>query len=122
MVLEIAVLETAVVETIGPNGSAPKEGQIISNLDNSTNCVCSLIPESFYVQDDDCTWWIDSGATSHMCRDRRWFEKLTLTDDGSIVKMGDESIAKVCGVGIINLNFTSGKVITLNHVLFVPTS
>ena len=53
------VLETAVVETIGPNSSTPK-GQIISNLDNSTNYVCSLISESFYVQDDNCAWWIDS--------------------------------------------------------------
>ena len=41
------VQKTAVVETIGPNGSAPKEGQIISNLDNSTNYVCSLIPNPF---------------------------------------------------------------------------
>ena len=40
----------------GSNGSAPKEGQIISNLDNSKNYVWSLIPESFYVQDDDCAW------------------------------------------------------------------
>ena len=53
----------------GSNGSTPKEGQIISNLDNSKNYVCSLIPESFYVQDDDCAWWVDSGATSHICRD-----------------------------------------------------
>ncbi|KAJ9538049.1 hypothetical protein OSB04_030782 [Centaurea solstitialis] len=63
-----------------PNGSTPQKGQIFSNLDKP--------------MDDDCTWWVDSGATSHMCRDRRWFEKLTLTDDGSIVKMGDESTTK----------------------------
>ncbi|KAJ9556386.1 hypothetical protein OSB04_011000 [Centaurea solstitialis] len=103
-----------------PNGFAPQKGQNFSNLDKPMVYVCSLILESFYVQDDHCTWWIDSGATSHMCRDRRWFEKLALTDDGSIVKMGDESTAKVCGVGIVNLTFTSGKTITLNHVLFVP--
>ncbi|KAJ9553540.1 hypothetical protein OSB04_017585 [Centaurea solstitialis] len=103
-----------------PNGFAPQKGQNFSNLDKPMVYVCSLILESFYVQDDHCTWWIDSGATSHMCRDRRWFEKLTLTDDGSIVKMGDESTAKVCGVGIVNLTFTSGKTITLNNVLFVP--
>ena len=74
----------------GPNGSAPKD-QTISNLDNSMNYVFSLIQESFYVQDIDCTWWVDSGATSHIYRDRRWFENLTPIDDGSIVKMGDLS-------------------------------
>jgi len=93
----------------GSNGSGPKEGQIISNHDDSTNYVCSLIPESFYVQDDDCAWWVDSGATSHVCRDRRWFEKLTPIDDGSIVKMGDLSTQRICGIGTINLSFTSGK-------------
>ncbi|KAJ9535802.1 hypothetical protein OSB04_un001045 [Centaurea solstitialis] len=104
----------------GSSGSDPQKGQNFSNLDKPKVYVCSLILESFYVQDDDRTWWVASGATSHMCRDRRWFEKLTLTDDGSIVKMGDESTAKVCGVGIVNLSFTSGKTIILDHVLFVP--
>ena len=38
--------------------------------------VCSLIPESFYVQDDDAAWWVDSEATSHICRDRRCFQSM----------------------------------------------
>jgi len=38
------------------NGSTPKEGQIISSLDNSTNYGCSLILESFYVHDYGCAW------------------------------------------------------------------
>ena len=55
----------------GSNGSAPlRGGQISSNLDNSMNYDCSLLPYSLYVQDNDCTWWVDSGATIHMCRDR----------------------------------------------------
>ena len=98
------VLETAVVDTIGPNGSTPK-GQIISNLDNSKNYVCSLISESFQVQNDNCAWWVDSGVTSHVCKDRRSFEKLTPIDDGSI----DLSTQRIYGIGIVNLSFTSGK-------------
>ena len=81
----------------GSNGSTSKEGQIISNLDNSMNYVCLLIPESLYVEDDDCAWWVDSGATSHICRDHRWFEKLTPIDDESIVKMDDVTSSNFLG-------------------------
>ena len=105
----------------GSNGpTPPREGQISSILNNSAQNYCSLIPESFYVQDDDCTWWVDSGATSHMCKDRRWFEKLTPVDDGYTVMMGDDSSQQICGYGIVNLQFTSGKTIKLCDVLFVP--
>ena len=29
-----------------------------------------------YVQDDDIAWWVDSGATSHVCKDLHWFKSL----------------------------------------------
>ena len=105
----------------GSNDSAPpKGGQILSNLDNFMNYICSLIPESFYVQDEDCASWVDLDATNHMCRDSRWFKKLTPIDDGSIVKMGDKSTSQVCVIGIVTFSFTSGKTITLVDILFVP--
>ena len=77
------------------NGSKDlvKGGQFLTNFDNSIqNYVhyVSLIPESFYVQDDDVAWWVDSGATSHVCKDKRLFETLTPLEDGSMLKMGDE--------------------------------
>ncbi|KAL4561507.1 hypothetical protein LXL04_033674 [Taraxacum kok-saghyz] len=77
-------------------------------------------PSVHMVEDDDYTWWVDSGATSHMCKDRRWFEKLTPVDDGYTVMMGDDSSQQICGYGIVNLQFTSGKTIKLCDVLFVP--
>ena len=35
------------------------------------------------------------------------------------MKMGNRSIQRICGIGVVNLNFTSGKTISLND-LFVP--
>ncbi|GJT09611.1 zinc finger, CCHC-type containing protein [Tanacetum coccineum] len=36
----------------------------------------SLISEAFYVQVDAIAWWIDSGATTHVCKDRLLFLRL----------------------------------------------
>ena len=52
------VLETTMVETMGLTARQQKV-RLFSNLDNSTNYVYSLILESFYIQDDDCAWWVD---------------------------------------------------------------
>ncbi|CAH9100792.1 unnamed protein product, partial [Cuscuta europaea] len=94
--LQIVVEETVVVETVGL--------RTLLHLE----------------EDDDRTWWVDSGATSHMYKDRRWFEKLTPVDDGSTVMMGDKSSQPICGFGVVSLTFTSGRAIKLSDVLFVP--
>ncbi|GJR73899.1 zinc finger, CCHC-type containing protein [Tanacetum coccineum] len=41
--------------------------------------------------DDDVTWWVDSGVTVHVCKDRCWFKTYELLNDGSILHMGNES-------------------------------
>ncbi|GKF57939.1 hypothetical protein Tco_0171476, partial [Tanacetum coccineum] len=30
----------------------------------------TYVSEAYYVQDDDVAWWVDSGATVHVCKDR----------------------------------------------------
>ncbi|GKE42344.1 hypothetical protein Tco_1469628, partial [Tanacetum coccineum] len=42
----------------------------------------SLIFEAFYVQVDAIAWWIDSGATTHVCKDRCWFKTYEPVEDG----------------------------------------
>ncbi|GJW27908.1 zinc finger, CCHC-type containing protein [Tanacetum coccineum] len=80
----------------------------------------SLISEAFYVQVDAIAWWIDSGATTHVCKDRCWFKTYEPVEDGSVLYMGDEHIAPVHGKGSVALEFKSGKTITLFNVLYVP--
>ncbi|GKA23536.1 zinc finger, CCHC-type containing protein [Tanacetum coccineum] len=50
----------------------------------------SLIFEAFYVQVDAIAWWIDSGATTYVCKDRFWFKTYEPVEDGSVLYMGDE--------------------------------
>ena len=107
------------------NGSSTqvKGGQFLTNFDNSNQTYVyyvSFIPESFYVQDDDVASWIDSEATNHVCKDKRMFETLTPLEDGSVLKMGDDSFIPICGLGVVCLEFTSGKTIRLFDVLSVP--
>ncbi|KAL0449315.1 UNVERIFIED_CONTAM: Copia protein [Sesamum latifolium] len=62
--------------------------------------------------DDDVAWWIDSGATTHACKDRGWFKVFQPVDDGLILHMGNESSAPIVGVGSVVLKFTLEKQLT----------
>nr|GEY65342.1 hypothetical protein [Tanacetum cinerariifolium] len=42
---------------------------------------------------DAIAWWIDSGATTHVCKDRCWFKTFEPVEDGSVLYMGDEHFA-----------------------------
>nr|KAJ0207190.1 hypothetical protein LSAT_V11C500269530 [Lactuca sativa] len=70
--------------------------------------------------DDNVAWWVDSGATSHVCKDLYWFKDFQLSDDGSVVKMENVATKPNKGIGSVLLTFTSGKCLYLNNVLYVP--
>ena len=65
-------------------------------------------------------WWLDSGATIHVCNDRAQFKIYKTEDDGQEVLMGNHNGAKVLGKGTVELQFTSGKTMTLTNVFHVP--
>ncbi|KAK4397497.1 hypothetical protein Sango_1586300 [Sesamum angolense] len=55
---------------------------------------------------------IDTGATTHACKDRGWFKMFQPVDDGLVLHMGNESSAPIASVGSVVLEFTSGKTIS----------
>nr|GEU36589.1 zinc finger, CCHC-type [Tanacetum cinerariifolium] len=69
---------------------------------------------------DAITWWIDFGATTHVCKDRCWFKTFKPVEEGSVLYMGDEHFAPVHGKGSVALEFSSRKTVTLFNVLYVP--
>nr|GEY21362.1 zinc finger, CCHC-type [Tanacetum cinerariifolium] len=69
---------------------------------------------------DAIAWWIDYGATTHVCKDHCWFKTFEPVEDGSVLYMGDDHFAPVHGKGSVALEFSSGKTITLFNVLYVP--
>ncbi|GJT10990.1 hypothetical protein Tco_0858032 [Tanacetum coccineum] len=79
----------------------------------------TYVSEAYFVQDDDVAWWVDSGATMHVCKDRCWFKTYESLNDGSILHMGNESTALVHGRGCVDLRFSSRKIVSLlGHVHF----
>ncbi|GKC61314.1 zinc finger, CCHC-type containing protein [Tanacetum coccineum] len=80
----------------------------------------NMTEEAFYVLVDAITWWIDSGATTHVCKDRCWFKTYEPVEDGSVLYMGDDHFAPIHGKGSVALKFSYGKTITLFNVLYVP--
>nr|GEX22474.1 zinc finger, CCHC-type [Tanacetum cinerariifolium] len=71
-------------------------------------------------QVDAIAWWIDSGATTHVCKDRCWFKTYEPVKDGYVLYMGDDHFAHVQSKGSMELEFSYGKTITLFNVLYVP--
>nr|GEX68191.1 zinc finger, CCHC-type [Tanacetum cinerariifolium] len=69
---------------------------------------------------DAIAWWIDPGATTHVCKDRCWFKTYEPVEDRSVLYMGDDHFAYVHGKGNVVLEFSSGRSITLYNVLYVP--
>ncbi|GKC88603.1 zinc finger, CCHC-type containing protein [Tanacetum coccineum] len=68
---------------------------------------------------DAIAWWIDSGATTHVCKDRCWFKTYEPVEDGYVLYMGDDHFAPIHEKGIVVLEFSSGKSITMFNVLYV---
>ncbi|GJW32360.1 probable serine/threonine-protein kinase WNK11 [Tanacetum coccineum] len=47
--------------------------------------------------DDEIAWWIDLGATCHVCKDRCWFDTFHPVKDGSVLHMGNKLIKPIFG-------------------------
>ena len=65
-------------------------------------------------------WLIDTGANVHVCGDISMFSSYQ-TAGTSTVLMGNGSSASVRGVGTVNLKFTSGKIVRLKNMHYVPS-
>ena len=65
-------------------------------------------------------WWVDTGATRHVCLDKKMFSSYHSIDNAEQLFMGNSSSSKVEGQGKVVLKMTSSKELTLNDVLHVP--
>nr|GEZ76416.1 zinc finger, CCHC-type [Tanacetum cinerariifolium] len=67
-------------------------------------------------------WWVDFGATIHVCYDRSMFNTYiaaSASDDKKML-LGDHHTANVAGIGNVELKFTSAKTVILKDVMHTP--
>nr|GFB16940.1 zinc finger, CCHC-type [Tanacetum cinerariifolium] len=63
-------------------------------------------------------WWIDIGATRHVCADKSVFHSFRAVDNGQKLYMGNSAIADIKGEGDVVLKMTSEKELKLTNVLY----
>ena len=66
------------------------------------------------------TWYIDSGASSHMTCAREMFPELSQTETDVEVVLGDDSAVRAVGRGTITFQRESMSPMVLRDVLYVP--
>ena len=79
-----------------------------------------MVSEINLVNSNPMEWWMDTGATRHVCSDKSLFKSFEQVDNGEKLFMGNSATSKIAGQGSVILKMTSGKELTLNNVLYVP--
>ena len=125
----------SVVESLPPGDlETGVDAEPLIFSDDSTTEVrpeaCSLQPEEAALQagdeddSEETTWWLDSGATSHMTGERDDFSTFEDKPRPGAVSLADKSEIASAGRGDIRANIFSGSdkkiPILLKNVLYVP--
>ena len=80
----------------------------------------AVISEVNLVGSNPKEWWIDTGATRHVCSDKMMFSTFKPIKTGEKVFMGNSTTSDIKGRGKVVLKMTYGKELTLTNVLYVP--
>ncbi|KAG7564246.1 Zinc finger CCHC-type [Arabidopsis suecica] len=99
-----------------------KEGTSVRDASNA-----NLVKNQFVVVVSEANmmtnsndWWVDTGATKHVCSDVSMFSTYEQGSAGEKLYMGNASTATIAGKGKVVLKLTSGKELALTNVLHVP--
>nr|GMD20789.1 zinc finger, CCHC-type [Ipomoea batatas] len=71
-----------------------KQGKIINLVSDSTTMFIVMISEICVMQTDD-SWWVDTRATRHICKDINLYKIYKSLDDGPSLYMGNDSMMKI---------------------------
>ena len=94
-----------------------QEKQEASYVSNDEDDYCYSVSEQCNEISDK--WMLDSGASHHMCPNRKWFTTYQRLD-GGIVLMGNDHACKTIGIGTIRVKTHDGTIITLKDVRHIP--
>ncbi|KAL5551068.1 hypothetical protein UlMin_001244 [Ulmus minor] len=117
---------------LGPKGGVSKkqklpkknknpEANVVDNItqDVADIDMCAVISEVNLVGSNPREWWIDTGATRHICSVKGLFTSFEPMNREKLF-MGNSTTSEIEGQGKVVLKMTFGKELTLNNVLYVP--
>ncbi|GKG29305.1 hypothetical protein Tco_0416670, partial [Tanacetum coccineum] len=96
----------------------PRQTNMVN--DDLVSDVWAMISEVNLVGTNHGGWWIDIGATCHVCTDKSMSHSFRAVDDGHKLYMGNYATADIKGEGDVVLKMTSEKELKLTNVLYVP--
>ncbi|RVW97088.1 Retrovirus-related Pol polyprotein from transposon TNT 1-94 [Vitis vinifera] len=105
-----------------PKKNKPKEANVIDDITKNVSDIdlTAVVSEVNLVGSNPKEWWIDTGATRHVCSDQKMFSTFEPIENGEKVFMGNSATSEIKGQGKVILKMTSGKELTLTNVLYVP--
>ena len=121
--MEVSTIVVNVVikatEYRGPKKNKKKKDQAnFPEYKGEMDDLCAMLSE-FNLVINPREWWIDSGASYHVCANKELFSSNTPATTDKKLFMANSIFAKVKGTGKVLLKMTSGKVVTLNKVSYV---
>ncbi|XP_062086684.1 uncharacterized protein LOC133792745 [Humulus lupulus] len=75
--------------------------------------LCAVVSEVNLVDANPKEWWLDTGATLHICANKSAFSDLTTLENGEKLYMGNSATSEIKGEGTVFLKMTSGKNVKL---------
>ncbi|GJU29687.1 retrotransposon protein, putative, ty1-copia subclass [Tanacetum coccineum] len=105
-----------------PKRVNPRQANIVNdNMDMiaMVSYVISMIYEVNLVGSKNSSWWVDTGATRHVCADKSMFHSFRAVDTGEKLYIGNSTTVDIKGEGDVILKMTSEKELKLTNVLYV---
>ena len=113
-------------ECPNPKRDNPRDNNRQANMINDDELVAmitdltAMVSEVNILDNNSKEWWVDTGATRHVCHDKSNYSTYKDVETGQKLYMGNSSTADIKGVGDVVLKMTSGKDLKLRDVVYVP--
>jgi len=91
-----------------------------ANLTDHASPSFSAVVSEVNLTTNNKEWWVDTGATRHICYEKLLFSEYQKLEQDEQLFMESSVVSKVEGKGKVILKWTSGKELTLNDVLHIP--
>ncbi|GKC55283.1 pol polyprotein [Tanacetum coccineum] len=101
-----------------PKRVNPRQANMVNdNMDMiaMVSDVVAMISEVNLVGSNNSGWWVDTGATRHVCADKSMFYSFRAVDNREKLYMGNSATADIKGEGDVILKMTSEKELKLTN-------